>query len=145
MGSAKAEARARAEAAQIEMQAELEQAKLRAQAQKIQSESGLEETRMRQEAELAFLGRKNELEITRAREMAEIEREKFKEQVAAIGQDAIIKIAQAGPEMQAKLLGGLGLQSVLITDGKSPLNLFNTARGMLGQAGAAGALASGTD
>eukprot|EP00292_Cryptomonas_paramecium_P004510 CAMPEP_0113703268 /NCGR_PEP_ID=MMETSP0038_2-20120614/25746_1 /TAXON_ID=2898 /ORGANISM="Cryptomonas paramecium" /LENGTH=854 /DNA_ID=CAMNT_0000627673 /DNA_START=99 /DNA_END=2660 /DNA_ORIENTATION=- /assembly_acc=CAM_ASM_000170 len=149
MGSAKAEARARAEAAQIEMQAELEQAKLRAQAQKIQSESELEETRMRQEAEISFLSRKNELEITRAREMAGIEREKFKEQVAAIGQEAIIKIAQAGPEMQAKLLGGLGLQSVLITDGKSPLNLFNTARGMLGQAGgaagAAGAVASDAD
>ncbi len=36
---------------------------------------------------------------------------------------------------QAKLLGGLGLQSVLITDGKSPLNLFNTARGFIGASG----------
>ena len=34
-------------------------------------------------------------------------------------------IAQAGPEMQAKLLQSLGLQSILITDGKSPINLFN--------------------
>ncbi len=36
--------------------------------------------------------------------------------------------------VQAKLLAGLGLQSVLITDGKSPLNLFNTAKGLMGQA-----------
>ncbi len=40
---------------------------------------------------------------------------------------------------QARLLAGLGLQSVLITDGKSPLNLFNTAKGLMGHA--AGGLA----
>ena len=34
--------------------------------------------------------------------------------------------------MQAKLLEGLGLKGYLITDGSSPLNLFNTARGMIG-------------
>ncbi|XP_009882003.1 PREDICTED: major vault protein [Charadrius vociferus] len=33
-----------------------------------------------------------------------------------------------------KLLQGLGLQSTLITDGSSPLNLFTTARGLLGLA-----------
>ena len=31
-------------------------------------------------------------------------------------------IAQAGPELQAKLLGGLGIKSTLIVDGK--VNLF---------------------
>lgn len=35
---------------------------------------------------------------------------------------------------QVKLLQGLGLQSTLITDGSSPLNLFTTARGLLGLA-----------
>ncbi len=34
---------------------------------------------------------------------------------------------------QAKLLSALGLQSVLVTDGKNPINLFNTAKGLLGQ------------
>lgn len=33
-----------------------------------------------------------------------------------------------------KLLQGLGIQSALITDGKSPINLFNTAQGFLGAA-----------
>ncbi len=36
---------------------------------------------------------------------------------------------QAGPEMKAKLLSGLGLKGYLVTDGKNPINLFNTANG----------------
>jgi major vault protein len=31
-------------------------------------------------------------------------------------------IAQSGPELQARLLQGLGLKSFLITDGNSPLD-----------------------
>jgi len=34
--------------------------------------------------------------------------------------------------MQAKLLSGLGLKSFLITDGNRPINLFNTATGLIG-------------
>jgi major vault protein len=41
----------------------------------------------------------------------------------------------AGPELQAKLLSGLGLKSFLITDGNSPINLFNTAKGLIGGVG----------
>jgi major vault protein len=41
-------------------------------------------------------------------------------------------MARAGPETQAKLLQGLGLKGFVITDGKNPVNLFNTANGMLG-------------
>jgi len=33
--------------------------------------------------------------------------------------------------MQAKLLKGLGLKSLLISDGHSPINLFNTAQGLI--------------
>ncbi|XP_071850070.1 major vault protein-like isoform X2 [Apostichopus japonicus] len=42
------------------------------------------------------------------------------------------KCVLGGPEMQAKLLQSLGIQSTLITDGTSPINLFNTANGLLG-------------
>jgi major vault protein len=38
-----------------------------------------------------------------------------------------------GPEMQVKLLQSLGLQGYMITDGNTPINLFNTAHGLLGQ------------
>jgi len=64
--------------------------------------------------------------------MATIEATKFKQVVNAIGADTISSIAQAGPEMQVKLLKGLGLQGFMITDGNSPINLFNTAQGLIG-------------
>ncbi len=46
--------------------------------------------------------------------------------------ETIKAIAQAGLEMPARLLQGLRIQSVLITDGKIPLNLFGAANGMIG-------------
>jgi major vault protein len=36
--------------------------------------------------------------------------------------------------MQVKLLQSLGLNSTLITDGNSPINLFTTADGLIGGA-----------
>lgn len=54
---------------------------------------------------------------------------KFKEVVQAIGKDTIVAMAKAGPETQAKMLKGLGLKGFLISDGKNPINLFNTAHG----------------
>ena len=36
--------------------------------------------------------------------------------------------------LQVKMLKALGLQSTLITDGSSPINLFNTAHGLIGGA-----------
>ena len=52
------------------------------------------------EAETAYLREQNELEISKARDMAAIETNKFKETVNAIGADTIKSIATAGPEMQ---------------------------------------------
>ena len=48
-----------------------------------------------------------------------------------LGRETIAAMARAGPEMQAKLLQGLGLKGFLVTDGKNPINLFNTAQGMV--------------
>lgn len=73
-----------------------------------------------------------DLEIRRQKELAEIEIQKFKQIVKAIGQETIIAMAKAGPETKAKMLQGLGLKGYLVTDGKSPINLFNTANGFLG-------------
>lgn len=41
-------------------------------------------------------------------------------------------MARAGPETQAKLLKGLGLQGYMIVDGKHSVNLMGAAGGMLG-------------
>jgi len=131
-GQAAAEAKARAEASLIEGNAAVEQARLRTQAAQIKSTAELEQMKKRQAAEIAHKTSLNSLELEKARKLAEIEVSKFKETVTAIGPDTITKIAQAGPEMQAKLLGGLGLKGIMITDGNSPINLFNTAQGLIG-------------
>ena len=52
------------------------------------------------EAETKYVREQNELEITKAREMANIETEKFSYMVQAIGSDTISAIATSGPEMQ---------------------------------------------
>jgi len=130
-GQATAEAKARAEAAQIEGEAAVEMAKLKASSTKIRSEAELEDLQLKQEAEIAHRRALDELELRKAKTLADIEAKKFNDTVEAIGPDTIASIAQAGPEMQGRLLKGLGLQSVLITDGSSPINLFNTAKGLI--------------
>jgi major vault protein len=131
-GQATAEARARAQAAQIEGEAAVKQAQLAAEATKIKSHSELEQMKRKQEAEIAHQKALNELEINLSRDLADIESAKFGSVVKAIGANTIKSMAEAGPAMQAKLLQGLGLKSFLITDGNSPINLFNTASGMIG-------------
>jgi len=64
--------------------------------------------------------------------LATIETKKFNDVVEAVGATTLKSMAEAGPAMQAKLLQGLGLKSFLITDGNSPINLFNTAQGLVG-------------
>jgi major vault protein len=134
IGQVTAEARARAEAARIEGEAAVKQAGLQAKAAKIAYESEMDHTVALQGAELEHQRAIDELEISKAKQLAGIESSKFKSVVKSIGADTIKSIAQAGPEMQAKLLQGLGLQGYMITDGSSPINLFNTANGLIGGA-----------
>jgi major vault protein len=138
-GQAKAEAQSRAEASKIEGEAAVDQAKLKAEASKIETTSELERLQQAREAELKYTREKNELELHKSRDMAEIETNKFRNMVDTIGAGTIQAIATAGPEMQVKLLKSLGLKSTLITDGTTPINLFNTAHGLIGAAGGLGA------
>lgn len=131
-GQAKAEAQSRAEASRIEGEAAVEQAKLKAQAMKIEAESELERLTSAREAELKFVKEQNEMELTKSRETAEIETRKFKQMVDAIGSSTLQAIATAGPDLQVRMLQALGMKSTLITDGSSPINLFTTAQGLIG-------------
>ena len=63
--------------------------------------------------------------------MAEIEADKFKKTIGSIGSETLVAISEAGPKMQAELLEGLGLQGYMLMDTDNPVNLFNTAQGML--------------
>lgn len=131
-GQAKAEARARAEASLIDCQGNLEKAQLAAQAARIEAQAAMEQEIAEREAEYLHAQRMDALEIEKAQKLAEIQQKTFKNTVEALGADTITAIARAGPEMQAKLLQGLGLNTMLLTDGKSPINLFNTANGLVG-------------
>jgi len=66
--------------------------------------------------------------------LAAIEASKFKSIVTAVGADTLREIAEAGPQLQQQLLKSLGLKSFMITDGNSPINLFNSAGGLIGPA-----------
>lgn len=130
-GQATAEARAKAEASRIQGELAVNLAQQEAEAARIRADAELAQLRGRQEAELAHQQALINLEIEKAQRMAEITSEEFSQKVAAIGPETLKAIAQAGPEMQAKLLQALGIQSVLITDGRNPINLFSTAQGLI--------------
>lgn len=131
-GAAKAEAQSRAEAARIHGEAAVNEAKLKAEAQTIEAESELVRLAKAREQELHYKKEMDRLELEKQGKMAEIESQRFHQLVQSIGAQTLTEMARAGPELQVKLLQSLGLQSTLITDGSSPINLFTTANGLLG-------------
>jgi len=131
-GQAKAEAIARAEAARIESEAAVQGARLKAEAQKIETESELERMNAARAADIRFAIENNNLEVEKAEKMAKIETDKFNQMVAALGKETIQAMASGPQDHQVKMLQSLGLKSTLITDGRTPINLLNTAGGLLG-------------
>jgi len=123
-GQATAEAKARAEAAMIEGEANVKQSELTAEAERIKAESELAQTKERQTAEVVHTRALNDLEVQRAKELAAIEGAKFRNIVKAIGADTLQAIAQAGPEAQQSMLAGLGVHGFLNVEGDSPLAVF---------------------
>ena len=130
-GQAKAEAQARAEAAKIEGEASVEQARLRAEAAQLESDAELRRLNAARDSEIEFMKKSNELEIEKQRESTEIEVQKFKQMVEALGATTIQKMASAGNDHQLEMLKSLGLTSTLITDGRNPINLLQTASGFV--------------
>jgi len=128
-GQTKAEAQAQAERLLIEGESAIEVAKLKAEAEQVQLIAELESKRLEKEGELEHQKKLNELELQKAKELAEIESNKFASMVKAVSSDAIKKIARSGPESQAGLLKALGIHNVLITDGFTPLNLYQSSSG----------------
>ena len=130
-GQAKAEAQARAEAAKIEAEASVQEAELKARAVEIESEAELKRLTAAREAEINFMSKQNELELEKQRESTKIEVEKFQQMVTALGAQTIEAMASAGNNHQIKMLQSLGLTSTLITDGRNPINLLQTASGFV--------------
>jgi len=130
-GTATAEAKARAEAANIEGEAAVKQAELSSSADRIKAEARIVRQKQSQESELAHQKAVNELEIKKARDLAQVEAAKFKAIVEAIGADTLEAMSRASGDTQAKLLESLHLQTTMITDGNSPINLLSTANGLI--------------
>lgn len=130
-GQAKAEAQAQAERILIECHSEIEAARLKAEAEEIEHTAKLEAQNMMRKSEISYARNQNSLELHMLRSTADIEVKKFADMVSAIGADTLAAISRAGPETQAKMLKSLGLESMLITDGNNPINLFNTAAGLV--------------
>eukprot|EP00455_Lapot_gusevi_P034976 TRINITY_DN386_c0_g3_i1.p1 TRINITY_DN386_c0_g3~~TRINITY_DN386_c0_g3_i1.p1 ORF type:complete len:870 (-),score=435.91 TRINITY_DN386_c0_g3_i1:104-2656(-) len=134
-GTAKAEARAKAEFLEIEGQTEVAIAEKKAEASDIEARAELAELTAAQAAEVKYQEELAALESSKRERLASIESKKFKAIVTAISPSTLQAIARAGPEMQARLLKSLGLKGYLVTDGTSPINLFQTASGMIGAGG----------
>lgn len=135
-GKAVAEASSRAKASKIEWEGRVSQAELEVEASSIQHQADVQMQKDKylteEEHERALM----ELEITKSRELARIEAEKFANTMNAVGRSTVVSMARAGPEFQSKMLKGLGLKGFMVMSGKNPINLFSTASGMLGNPGA---------
>lgn len=136
-GSAKAVAEARGKAGEIEGDNAVEVAKIKAKTAKAMESMTMAIKKKRQDQELSYKATSNGLELSYSKELANIESQKFNRTMEAVGKDTVVALARAGPEAQQKLLKAMGLQGYLVTDGTNPINLFNAAKGMTGQAAAA--------
>lgn len=67
------------------------------------------------------------MEIRKAKELGEIESRKFELMIESLGTETLVAISNAGPELQAELLKGLGLSGYIFTDGNNPINLLTAA------------------
>ncbi|OMJ66916.1 hypothetical protein SteCoe_36083 [Stentor coeruleus] len=130
-GKAVGEAIAEAKSKKIYYESLLQQTELEEEAKKIEAETDLSLSKEKNMAELAYQRELDELEINKAQELAKIETEKFKQVIDSIGKETIVSMARAGPEMQARLLKGLGLKGFMLMNSKNPINLLGTASGLI--------------
>lgn len=131
-GQAIAEAKAKAQAAEIAAQAEVKFAQLQADAKRCRENAEIEYTEEKNKIEIEHKKKMGILEIQEAQESATIESGKFKTIMDSIGKDTLIDISNAGPEMQSNMLKALGLQGYMLMNSENPVNLFTTAQGLIG-------------
>jgi len=125
-------AKAKCSETEIKSEAELERIKNELEADKKYKLSELNLKRQNYDEKIRQSKRISELEVEKASKLAESTQNKLKTMIEALGRETLIEMARAGPESQAKILKGLGIKSMIVTDGKNPINLFNTANGLLG-------------
>jgi len=130
-GEEMAKAMAKAKSDKIKTVGMLEQTKSMARAQKIDTDAEIDMLTMEYKTLESNVREENKMEIEKKRKTNAIEIKRFKHMVESIGRDTIITMSKAGPENKARLLKSLGLEGYLVTDGKTPINLFNAAEGLV--------------
>lgn len=126
-GAREAIANSKANSMIIESESKIKVAKNNKELQNLKSEFEMFIQSYRHEINLEYEKMKNEIEISKKNELTNIETDKFEKIIDAIGKDTLVKISQAGPEAQVKLLEGLGLEGFIMTNGNTPVNLFDFA------------------
>lgn len=134
-GKSAAAAEAVAKATIVGSMAAVEVASLRATRESLASQTMAEVQRRKNEMLLQHKANMAALsdDVERARE--EINGSLMDAFTSAIGQETLVAVAKAGPEVQAQLLGSLGLEGYLVTDGSTPINLFRTAERLVAERG----------
>ena len=130
-GKAVGEALAEAKSKKIYYESLLKKVELEEEAKKIESETQLALEKEKNSSDISYQREIDELEIKKAQELAKIETNKFKQVVSSIGKETIISMAKAGPELQSRLLKGLGLKGFMMMNSKNPINLFSSANGFI--------------
>jgi major vault protein len=112
----------------------VELSSLKSEAKKTLETAETEYNKSKHNLEIMKATKLKDLEIFQSGKLSEIEGTKFKNIVEAIGQDTLVSISKAGPELQAELLGSLGMSGYLMMDANNPINLFNAANGLIAPA-----------
>jgi major vault protein len=131
-GLAESQTKAKCSEQEILAESDLDKTKHDFEAEKIRKQTELEKKKRIYSQEISHLKRMSDLEVEKSEKLAESTVEKIRIMVNAIGKDTLVEMAKAGPDAQASLLKSLGVKSLLVTDGKNPINLFNTANGLIG-------------
>lgn len=127
-GELKAKANAVSKSNEIKGNAILIEAKLNIEAREIEEMWLLSQEEDKIKEEMKKKEELSKIEIDNLKRISQIEVDEFTNTINAIGNETLIAMAKAGPEAQSKMLHALGIKSFLITDGKNPINLFNTVK-----------------
>eukprot|EP00008_Paramoeba_atlantica_P014240 CAMPEP_0201488730 /NCGR_PEP_ID=MMETSP0151_2-20130828/19345_1 /ASSEMBLY_ACC=CAM_ASM_000257 /TAXON_ID=200890 /ORGANISM="Paramoeba atlantica, Strain 621/1 / CCAP 1560/9" /LENGTH=798 /DNA_ID=CAMNT_0047874083 /DNA_START=168 /DNA_END=2564 /DNA_ORIENTATION=- len=132
VGNVCATARAEAEVSYIEGETLVARAQARELAlSKINEKEDLVLEKQRK-LQMDFRKREIELELEREASLSELEASRFSSAVAALGPSTVQAISEAEQNSKIKLLNSLGLEGMLVSSGRNPMNLERTANGMIG-------------
>lgn len=133
LGVSISKARAETEKARIEGENTVAVSQVESETLEISNNQEAEALRLQQKLKYDYENTENDINATEQEKLATVEVDKIERMMKAIGPPTLAKIINAEPEMQQDLLKSLGLQGYLMTDGRNPINLFDTANGLVHQ------------